>query len=129
MTLDLNLPYRLGRVDRAQFPRNANLSVFLIRQAVTTRFPQSLDRSGSMLWADIQDKLLVSAPSLGFPGTDDELVDAENLVLSGTEFRWLRDVVEKVDLPAVFSACLWTLRKALEGAAETRRPAEGPVDG
>ena len=100
MKLDLKLSYRKLAGDSDTKPED--ITRMLIVNSVQNKFPQTMDRDASRIWAKIMDRLL-----------NDTEID-----LDATEFEWLKDKIDNSQHAAMFSSYLWTLREHLDNKAK-----------
>ena len=97
--IDLDLKYRMNSADREQFKEEKFISYLLIRHAISVKYPQSMPRTDSKIWALTQDELF-SEP--------------KKLSLSRSEFDWLFELIDQCDYPGLMSSWRWTLLNHLD---------------
>jgi len=98
-SINLDLDYRLRPRDREQFETNRDISVFLVLEAAGA-VHQKLNRNDSRIFGRIQDQLYEYTQNA--------------LELERSEYEWLRDVFDKVELRPLFATWLNTFRRELK---------------
>lgn len=98
MKLDLEISYKLNELDRQQFKTGREISAILIRQAVQKKWPDTMPRDSSRVWAAIQDQLFE---------------DKNPLELTDAQWEWLKELVNECDFPGLLSSWRWTLVRHL----------------
>ena len=99
VVVDLTQSYKIRDADRQQFKEPKDVSAYLIRHAVNMKWAQTMPRTDSRIWAQIQDQLFE---------------EPESLSLSPADFDWFFDLVSNCDYPAGVSSWRWVLVGYLE---------------
>ena len=94
--MNLNLPYKVAKIDRERIPNDRDITVILIKGTIASNFPKDMERTDSRIWGKLMDKLESCL--------DNEL---DELDLNDTEFDWLYKQVDKVKLPPSMAQWFW----------------------
>lgn len=98
MIFNLNLPFKKLANDT---PTNKDLTITIIKACVSYKYKaKEMNRKESRDWGLILDKF------------DEEGI--QEIELEKSEFLFIRDTVDKTDLPPQFSSWLWTVRDYLD---------------
>lgn len=97
MKLNLNIKYKqLPKDNAGSDTKSSDLTKIVLTRLVDTEYANGkMPHEASRLWAKILDEF-----------SDDK----DSIEIDGSQFDWLKGVVDKTDLPPGFSSWLWTVR-------------------
>ena len=113
MKLNIDLPYKLRRLDRNQFETNSDITETLFVAAAQAVYPR-MGRTDSMVFGAIQDKCY----------------EAKNgyIELSQTEFDWLSSLIDKAEIDARLSSWRCTLMRYFDDCRRRSEIKEVPKE-
>lgn len=99
MILNLDLPYKKLASDT---PKARDLSATIIRTCAAFKYKQKeMNRTESRVYSELLEKI--------------EYTDLDEVELEKSEFLFLKDLIDKTDLPPMYSSWLWTFRDYIDG--------------
>jgi hypothetical protein len=117
MKLNLNLPYKkLPKDSSGDETKAADLTRLVLIRIMDTKYPARPDQPSKMpsndsrMWGKVLDEFAE---------------EKDTIEIDGSQFDFLKEAVEKTDLPPGFSSWLWVLREHFEEMKKEMKDQKG----